>query len=112
MKKKEIEICGKKVWLGYCYATELAFVKNTGKGLEKFDGNDPGDVVYLILASMLSVTEYEKRELDVTMDQLMYDATPTELVEALKVVMELRVDWYRVPEEDGKEKASEDGEKN
>ena len=36
MKTKEIEICGKKVTLSYCYATEIGYKMLTGEEIHSF----------------------------------------------------------------------------
>lgn len=103
MKKKEITLCGKPVTLAYCFATEIAFQKYTGVGLDKFDAMNPEHVIYLILAAMLPYYEAEKQEAPIKDTDLMYQATPAELTTALTEVFTLRNEWYEVPKGDEKQ---------
>lgn len=113
MKTKEITLCGKQVTLAYCFATEIAFQKYTGVGLDKFDAMNPEHVIYIVLAALLSYYEGEKLEIPVKDTDLMYHATPTELTTALTEVFTLRNEWYEVPKGDEKEEpADKEGKKN
>lgn len=97
MKKKEITLCGKQVTLAYCFATEIAFQKYTGVGLDKFDPVNPEHVIYTVLAAILSYYESEGQEMPVKDTDLMYHAAPTELTTALTEIFELRKEWYDIP---------------
>ena len=111
MKKKETTLCGKTVTLGYCFATEIAFSKYTGKDVSNFNGENAEDVLALILASLFSVSEGEKKDMPLTDSELMYEAKPNELIESLTAILTLRMEWYKLPQ--GEEPAKdEDAEKN
>jgi hypothetical protein len=54
MTTKTIKIANKEVTLAYCYATEIAFQRYTGTGLENFDATNSEHVVYLVLSAVLA----------------------------------------------------------
>ena len=112
MKTKEITICDKKVTLAYCFATELAFKNFTGENIENFSPTNPEHVIYLILAAIAAY--YQKREEDAPVKDtdLMYEAKPTELIEALAEVMKLRADWYELPKGEAIDEKTGDAEES
>jgi hypothetical protein len=119
MKAKEVTIAGKTVALAYCYATEIAFSDYTGQDINQFiaslmpddDGNipttDPKKVLYAILSAALTYAENMEQECPIKDTDLMYSAKPGELIEAFTAVIELRNEWYHVPEGEPKDKPSE-----
>ena len=111
MKTKEIYLCGVKVMIAYCFATEIAFKKFTGANLDEFDASNPEHIIYIILAAI--ATYYQKEGIDAPVkdENLMYDAQPKEMIEALNEVLKLRADWYQLPKGDKKdEKPDEEQE--
>lgn len=114
MKQKEIYLCGVKVMIAYCFATEIAFKKFTGSNLDDFDASNPEHIIYIILAAI--ATYYQKEGIDAPVkdENLMYDAQPKEMIEALNEVLKLRADWYQLPKGDKKDEkpAEEQEEKN
>lgn len=99
MTTKTITIAGKEVKVAYCYATEIAFTKYTGTGIDKFDANDPEHVLYLIIAAIIAYSQSIGEEPAVRDEDLMYNSKPKELVDALAVIFRLRAEWYEVPAE-------------
>jgi hypothetical protein len=119
MKAKEVTIAGKTVALAYCYATEIAFSDYTGQDINRFiaslmpddDGNipttDPKKVLYAILSAALTYAQHMEQECPIKDTDLMYSAKPGELIEAFTAVIQLRNEWYHVPEGDPKDKPAE-----
>lgn len=119
MTQKEVKIAGKTVALAYCYATEIAFSDYTGQDINQFiaslipddDGNmptaDPKKVLYAILSAALAYAQVKDEECQIKDTDLMYSAKPGELIEAFTVVIQLRNEWYHVPEGEPKDKPAE-----
>ena len=119
MKVKEVTIAGKTVALAYCYATEIAFSDYTGQDINQFiaslvpgdDGNipttDPKKVLYAILSAALTYAQNMEQECPLKDTDLMYLAKPGELIEAFTAVIQLRNEWYHVPEGEPKDKPAE-----
>ena len=97
MKTKEITLCGKQLMVAYCFATEIAFKQFTGTNVDEFDATNPEHIIYIILAAI--ATYYQKEGIDAPVkdENLMYDAQPKEMIEALNEVLKLRADWYQLP---------------
>ena len=114
MKTKEITICGGQVVLAYCFATELSFKNFTGENIEDFTATNPEHVIYLILSAIASYYQSKEKEDEkkapIVDSDLMYNATPNELVAAANVVLELRAEWYGIPKGDNVEEKPADGE--
>ena len=103
MTKKIITLCGKETGIAYCYATEIAFKKYTGEYVDQFDAQNPEHTLYIILASIFSYYQALGEEAKVKDEDLMYNATPQDLVNALTEVFNLRAEWYKAEPEPEKE---------
>lgn len=117
MTTKEITICGRQVNVAYCYATELSFYKLAGVPLEKADTSNPEHLFALILSAMLSYYQSKDEEPPVKDTDLLYKASPEEIIDAFRVISLLRAEWYKIPKgaetKETKETKSEgDDEKN
>lgn len=114
MFEKEITIAGKTVGVAYCYATEIAFYNFTGVNIENFDAANPSHTVYLILAAIIAYYGGRKEKEPVTDEDILRRATPREIVDAVKVIMELFAGWHELPKADAEElkKETGDAEKN
>lgn len=115
MTTKTIKIANKEVTLAYCYATEIAFQRYTGTGLENFDATNSEHVVYLVLSAVLAYNEATKKspeEAPIKDTDLMYEAKPADLVLALATVFELRKQWYETPDDTAEKAEEEDKGKN
>lgn len=111
MKQKEIYLCGVKVMIAYCFATEIAFKKFTGSNLDDFDASNPEHIIYIILAAIASYYQAEGKDAPVKDEGLLYHAKPKEMIEALNEVLKLRAEWYELPKgEKEPEKTDEPGE--
>ena len=118
MITKEVTICGKQVMLAYCYATEISYKVLTDENIEVFMG-EVGDAItnetmpdvkksiMLILASMMSYYEFKDENAPLTDKELMTNTTPSELGNAVGVIVGLRSKFYYVPK-DEKDKANEE----
>ena len=112
MITKEIELCGKKVMMAYCYATEIAYKAMTDEDMHDFiqkaikcinEKKDPDSkrVIFAILASVNSyyesLTDINERKSPVTDHDLMYNLTPKEMGAALGNILILRSQFYQLP---------------
>jgi len=100
MKQKEITLCGLKVMIGYCFATELAFKNFTGANVDEFDPTNPEHIIYIILSAIAAYYQKEGTDAPVKDEDLMYHANPQEMINALNEVLKLRADWYQLPKGD------------
>lgn len=107
-----INIAGEEVNVAYCYATEIAFRKYTNMSIEQFDAQNPEHVLYFVISAIVAWSQYKGEEPAIKDEQLMYNAKPKELVEALSVIFKLRMKWYDIPEGEPVDDNSEAGEKN
>ena len=122
MKKKKVKIAGKQVWLAYCYATEIVFNDLTGEDINEYfkevfgEGKNPTNpkkILYAILACAIAYAQGTQTEDALDDKALMYEAKPSELIEAFKVVVELRNEWYKLPSSEKPEKEEKgNGKKN
>lgn len=108
MSKKEITLCGKKVTLAYCYATEIAFKDLSDQDITDFmieavpqiqDQKMPSakNVTHLIVASMMSYYESKDEKMPIEVKDIMYQATASEIGNALGVIIGLRAEFYHIP---------------
>lgn len=115
MKKSEIKIAGKAVTLCYCYATEIAFKQlaerdindfmlDAGAQLRENRMPDVRQTIFLLLASMTAYYNSVEEQAPVTDKDLMNEATPQELGEALGTVLRLRGEFYAVPADEPADK--------
>lgn len=133
---KIIIICGRKVEMLYCAATETGYeqlVSGTGKDVNVFlptvlkrdaDGKpteitppaaQADDYLKLALSAIIAAAARKKQEPPVTADEVMYEASSTEITEMLTTVIELRNKWYTIPEAvkpETEEKPGDDDPKN
>lgn len=97
MNKEKITINGQEVGVAYCYATEIAFYKYTGVCVDEFDTKNPEHHIYIILAAIMAYNGAEGLDTTIRDTDLMYNARPAEIIEALRVIFEIRNEWYAVP---------------
>lgn len=115
MSKSQITINGQEVGIAYCYATEIAFTRYTGVSVDEFDTKNPEHHIYIILASIMAYNGAEGIDTTIRDTDLMYNARPAEIIEALRVIFELRAEWYALPAGDiagSKPEKEEDKAKN
>ena len=110
MLKKEITIAGKQVTLGYCFATEIAYQDMAGENIADYMTEAYAAIqadrvpnikktILAILACIVSFYNSTGEEAPVKDSELMNEATPEELGVAIGSVIELRTDFYKVPDE-------------
>ena len=123
MKKKEITLAGKQVTVAYCYATELAYKDLSGQDIADFMGevgeaiaaNKMPDVkksIFLLVAAIMSYYETKKEDAPISDAQIMTEATPLEMGAAIGAVLNLRSEFYALPEGEPKEKKNSRKVKN
>lgn len=113
--EKSITICGKEVKLLYCAATENGYEElSDGKSISVFvptfgkDENgetiitEPakaniGDFVKLAMAGIIAAYVRDKKEMPVTMNNILYNSTPAERNELITAIITLRNEWYGIP---------------
>jgi hypothetical protein len=121
MKTKEIELCGKKVMLGYCYATEIAYKTLADEDVSDFrrelaekvnEGAMP-DVrrcIYLIISAMQSYYEMTGEEPPIKDRDLMYEATPEDIGLGIGTVVGLQADFYHIGKSEAEKEQAEEKE--
>lgn len=112
MKSTQITIAGNKVSVAYCYATEIAFQKMSGVSIDAADFQIAERSAILIMAAVMAYYQSQGQDAPVEDKVVLYQASPQELIDAIKAVFELRRQWYDLPagEEDlfDKEEESEE----
>lgn len=114
MKKKEITLAGKQVTVAYCYATEIAYKDLSGQDIADFMGEvgealaaekmpDVKKSIFLLVAAIMSYYETKKEDAPITDAQIMTEATPLEMGAAIGAVLNLRSEFYALPEGEPKE---------
>ena len=115
MIQKEINLCGKPVTMGYCYATEITFKDLAGQDMTDFAMEavtafqaermpDVKKTIYAILSCIVAYYESKGEETPVKDTELINDTTPMEIGKALGTVLSLRAEFYTVPKGEPEEK--------
>lgn len=104
------------VRMRYCAAAEQGFESLSGKSINVFsstptawDGDgkptafDPPtantqDYLALAVAAIISAYSRTNEEPPVTMDDILYDLSPSEISELMTTVAVMRIEWYTVPD--------------
>ena len=123
MVQETINILGKDVTLGYCYAVEISFKTLAEEEIHNFvplavksvseDKRLP-DIqksVYLILASMLAYYESKGEKAPIEDKDLMFNCSAEELGLALGTVIKLYSQFYHLIPEEAEKAAKEKGSK-
>ena len=114
--EKTITICGKEVTMRYCAAAETGYESLTpGKTSNVFsptpskdeDGNPTvlppeattSDYIHLALAAIIAAYASKGEDAPITAEEILYEATPEEVVTLITTVVQLRNEWYTVPEQ-------------
>ena len=115
IQEKEITINGQQIKMIYCAATESGYEEISRKSISVFvpefgkDENDNtiitkqaeatiGDFVSLAFAGIVAAYVRDKKDVPVTSEYILYEATPAERNDLLTAIVELRNAWYHVPE--------------
>ena len=110
MKETTIKICGQEVGLAYCMAAEQGFEEISGKSFVDFDPKMQRDLLALLSACMVAYAQAHDEEAKVTGKDILFNATPTEIADALAALAQIRVEWYDVPVTVEQPKAEEEEE--
>jgi hypothetical protein len=126
-KIEKINLCGKKVKIMYCAATETGYETVAGKSSQVFlptvlerdeNGNvtksEPpaatlDDYIKLALAGIIAAYASEDKEPPVTDKDILYKATSEEITNLVGTIGKLRVAWYNVPDVVKPDKQQEEG---
>ena len=112
--EKTIKICGKDVQLRYCIASETGFEILSDKESTVFlptptdQKDEEGNIIYdkpkattedylrLAIASIIAAYERNGQEPPVSVDDILYDATPEEITNLIASTIELKLKWYHI----------------
>lgn len=112
--EKTIKICGKDVQLRYCIASETGFEILSNKESTVFlptpteKKDEEGNIIYdkpkattedylrLAIASIIAAYERNGQEPPVSVDDILYDATPEEITNLIASTIELKLKWYHI----------------
>ena len=112
MIHEEITIAGKPVTLGYCYATEIAYKGLSGEDISAIIQDtfaainaqpprmpDVKRSIYLVLAAAMAYyqSKGEDESTPIRDTDLMNEATPIELGNALGTIINLWAKFYSIP---------------
>jgi hypothetical protein len=113
MTEKTITICGKQVKMRYCAATEIGYEKLSDKSSAIFvpevikDENGTitdvkqnatlSDFVQLAIAGIIAAYDSDNDDAPVTAKQILNEAAGNEISKMVTTIVELRNDWYSVP---------------
>lgn len=122
MIKKELTIAGKQVTLAYCYATELAYKDYTNEDITDFipeiiNSTQAGQMpdtkksIYLILSAIMAAAQSKNEESAITDKELMFEASPEDMGNALASIIMLRLKFYNIPLGEPKDKPAKGGKK-
>lgn len=134
MKQKEITIAGKKVVLAYCFATELIYTRRTGSSFrelinaifDNYDGKDATNAqiaaailnvsasirLNAIMSAILAYYDSKGEVPPVTESDILDEARPSELMDAIGTILTLHNEWYEISAEEVPQKKKGDSEKN
>ena len=117
MITEKITIAGKQVYLGYCYATEIAYKDLSGEDITAIlqetatavNAQPPRmpDVkrsIYLVLAAIMAYYQSKDEDAPIKDTDLMNDTTPLELGTALGTIINLWAKFYNIPKGEPEDK--------
>ena len=113
--EKTITLNGQEVKMIYCAATENGFEQisqnNISVFVPTFGKNDQGediivepakatigDIVTLAVAAIVAAHSRDNQEPPVKSEYILYESTPQERNELISAIVELRHQWYAVPQ--------------
>ena len=117
MIHEKVTIAGKPVYLGYCYATEIAYIDLSGEnitdiiqdtvtGINATPSRMPAAKrsIYLVLAAVIAYYESVKEEAPVKDIDIMSESTPEEIGKAIGTIINLWAKFYNIPKGEPAEK--------
>ena len=126
-KERIIKILDKDVVMRYCVASETGYEQLSGKSSSVFIPEIDSithkvvkqaeattiDYLYLAIASVIAAYSYKRQKPPVTAEQILYEASPNEVLSLIKNVGELRNELYEIPSVIQEEKDNNsEGQKN
>lgn len=96
MEEKTINICGKEVRVAYCAAVEISFEILSDKSINDIDFSRQQDIMKLSMAALTVPYERDRQPCPVSSRELMYEASPKELIALFTTMIALRQEWYGV----------------
>ena len=102
--KKIITILGETLTIAFNMAVQISFEEITGKPFSEIDTNVSKDSLALAYSAIIA----NNPDCNITLDNLMHDASGAELNAVIKAISDSFVEWNKVPgtladEEDKKE---------
>lgn len=120
MIKKEITICGKKVNVTYCYATEIEYNTLADENVSSFiddvaiayqndmlDNINPHKTLNLITATIKAYYEYEGVEPPLKEKDLLYEASAKEIALAVATIIKMYTEFYKLPSSEATDEKEE-----
>ena len=98
MKTKTITLCNQKVNMLYCAAAENGYEQMTGEPIYNFNVKSQRCWTYLALASIVAAYAKDGKDAPIDSGKIIYEAKPAEIQEMIEAVIELRNEWYKVPD--------------
>lgn len=111
--EKTINICGMDVRMRYCAAAETGYETLSGKSSAVFapievkdkEGNSTGwevkavfdDYIRLAVAAVIAAYSSSDAKPPISVDDVLFEATPQDVSALVEAVIELRKEWYQVP---------------
>ena len=92
--KKILTILGQEVIIMFNMAVQISFEEITGKPFSEIDTNVSKDSLALAYSAIIA----NNPDCNITVDNLMHDASGAELNAVIKAISDSFVDWNKVPE--------------
>ena len=92
--KKIITILGETLTIAFNMAVQISFEEITGKPFSEIDTNVSKDSLALAYSAIIA----NNPDCNITVDNLMHDASGAELNGVLKAISDSFVEWNKVPE--------------
>lgn len=119
--EKTIKVLDKEVKIRYCAASETGFEQLSGKSSAVFWPTQDGDnvipaqastidYIYLAVASIVAAYTSKGEDVPISVEQILYDASPADILQLINAVGELRNIWYDVPAAAAKDDGQETGD--
>ena len=92
--KKILTILGQEVTIMFNMAVQISFEEITGKSFREIDTNVSKDSLALAYSAIIA----NNPDCNITVDNLMHDASGAELNGVIKAISDSFVEWNKVPE--------------
>ena len=91
--KKKLTILGQEVIIMFNMAVQISFEEITGKPFSEIDTNVSKDSLALAYSAIIA----NNPDCNITVDNLMHDASGAELKSVIKAISDSFVEWNKVP---------------